>query len=582
MGLFCLSFFFTDFLGSHEEAINIGFVSTEPVPFRDSCLFPQEVYGTDTIIYAGAAVEPTLAVNPKHHHHIVAAWQQGRIDNGGALECGIAFSKDGGKKWRRTLVPFQKCLGGIIQRISDVWLSYSKDGSRVYLLVLLLNANDDPDVTAQSGVAVSISYDDGERWTDPTVIFSSDYYFNETTATSPVADKTAITADRNNTYYAYSVWDVFDNASSSHSSTFLSITRTGGNTWTAPAVLYDPFLDPSLDSNGVEEDCSTTDNVIVVLPKIDFDDRRWREDSWGSEENKAKRFSGDILNFMTRIYASPEATSPQYSTDTWPYQFTEFDIAVTRSHDKGTHWNQTATQINSLGMDDPEVFTKGYSYTDGKVTGGVGYLLRTGSIVPSFNVNPENGFLYVVYQTGQFRGDSLPVIALQTSRDGGYTWSRPVIVSRTPSTSPNPQAFTPFVAVDNKGRVGILYYDTRKDSLTVNTNTPTNAWLAIYKEVRQPNGGSTGIGLDFVKEVRLTNRSFNAQNGPLTPQGIMSVGDYIFLDAKGDDFYAIFTATTKGPYNPPETILIDNDNYATVALDENPRQFPYFIKIDDD
>jgi hypothetical protein len=113
-------------------------------------------------------------------------------------------------------------------------------------------------------------------------------------------------------------------------------------------------------------------------------------------------------------------------------------------------------------------------------------------------------------------------------------------------------------------------------------NTPTDAWLAIYKEIHNPHGGSTGIGLDFVKEVRLTKNSFNAQNGPQTTNGIMSVGDSISMDAHGDDFYAVFTAVQHGPYTFPILFLQDEANNATIQLDENLRQFPYFSKVDDD
>src|SRR4029077_16454062 len=96
-----------------------------------------------TLIQSGAAVEPTIAVNPKNRNNIVACWQQGRINNGGALEGEIAFTKDGGISWCRTVVPLQNCIGGINQAISDVWLSFAKDGSRVYLCALVFNSTQD-------------------------------------------------------------------------------------------------------------------------------------------------------------------------------------------------------------------------------------------------------------------------------------------------------------------------------------------------------------------------------------------------------------------------------------------------------
>ena len=124
---------------------NIGFPFNHgPItPDRLDCLTDQEIFGTTTTIWMGAAVEPSIAVNPKDENHIVAVWQQDRINNGGALEAGIARSHDGGKHWHHSTVPFQICNGGFTQRISDVWLSYSKDGKTLYLTALYFNATFD-------------------------------------------------------------------------------------------------------------------------------------------------------------------------------------------------------------------------------------------------------------------------------------------------------------------------------------------------------------------------------------------------------------------------------------------------------
>ena len=145
--------------------------------------------------------------------------------------------------------------------------------------------------------------------------------------------------------------------------------------------------------------------------------------------------------------------------------------------------------------------------------------MRNDQTVPSYNVNPKNGFLYVAYQSSEFRSDQLQQIGLVTSRDGGKTWSGGVQVNRTPANAANPQAFAPFVAVTKNGRVGVLYFDFRKDDRLDPSQTNMDAWLAIYQEVEDPNGGSTQKGLDFVKEIRLSKVSYIAQNGPLTTLG---------------------------------------------------------------
>src|SRR5439155_23284451 len=162
------------------------------------------------------------------------------------------------------------------------------------------------------------------------------------------------------------------------------------------------------------------------------------------------------------------------------------------------------------------IFTGGYTYdNNGNIIGGIGPLLRTGAALPFYTVNPKNGNLYVVYQSPQFRSDLLSQIALVVSRDGGFTWSSPVMVNRTPQDSANPQAFTPTIAVNEKGYVAILYNDFRNDNKADPINrTPTDVWLAIYKEVDEDATNFVGAGIKFIKEIRISKQSYIAQNGP--------------------------------------------------------------------
>lgn len=102
-----------------------------------------------------------------------------------------------------------------------------------------------------------------------------------------------------------------------------------------------------------------------------------------------------------------------------------------------------------------------------------------------------------------------------------------------------------------------------------------DAWLAIYQEVKDPRGGSTGIGLDFVEEIRLSEESYIAQNGPFTTQRYMTDSDYAFLTTQSDNFYAIYTKSFNGPFKSPTVIFSDPAHNATVLLDDNLRTAPY-------
>lgn len=130
-----------------------------------------------------------------------------------------------------------------------------------------------------------------------------------------------------------------------------------------------------------------------------------------------------------------------------------------------------------------------------------------------YNINPVNGFLYIVYTA-----DADDNIHLISSRDGGATWTAPLPVNR----AAHAKAFAPFVAVTRDGSVGILYYDLRYEL--------ADCWLAIYKEV--PGG------LNYVEEHRLTKESSAI---PITCPGGMYVRDYPFLDSYKDGFFALFT-----------------------------------------
>src|SRR5262245_35586136 len=74
-------------------------------------------------------VEPTLAVNPTNRDNVVGVWQQDRWSNGGARGLVAAVSLDGGATWSRAVVPgLSICSGGVLQRVSDPWLSFAPNG----------------------------------------------------------------------------------------------------------------------------------------------------------------------------------------------------------------------------------------------------------------------------------------------------------------------------------------------------------------------------------------------------------------------------------------------------------------------
>ena len=577
-------------------------------------------YETVTIFY-GSDVEPSIAVNPVCPNEIVVVWQSGRINNSGALELGIAYTFDGGKTWGKSAVPFQICIGGIIQRVSDPWLSYSACGRRVYLSALVFNVIPEPDISnpIQYGVIASISEDNGKTWSEPVYLITTPDTLTSDTGL-PFDDKNTITADPNNCKNVYSVWARYPEFQFfiNHADVWFAKSNNAGDTWFPATLIYDatkdlcetglgrcgfccqcqeldddPLLDCKCKCKKLTEcDCRPAgydtnwvfNTQIIVLPdgKHDQCNKYNKYDKYDNYDkfniNKCIKFkdprqSGELLCFLVRTYAIPTASLAQFRNDRFPFIYTANDIVLIRSKDGGNTWSKKATIVSPFTINGT-VFTNGYIYSPalpfpdpdnpsirpiniGNILMGnpSGVRLRTGDNAPGYAVNPRNGNLYVAFQEdGRFRSDSLVQIALTASRDGGHTWSVPVRINRTPQDAPNPQAFTPAVAVTEDGRVAILYNDFRFNDTLFTTQTNTDAWLAIYEEIDGENPCFEGSGLRFVKECRLSKESYIAENGPVTTSGVMTNGDYSGLVAADNKFYAAYTKTANGPFPPQITL----------------------------
>ena len=536
---------------------NIGF-SSNPIPGNSACLLDQAIPGETTTIYRNSVVSPTIAVNPNNKKHVVAAWQQGvNSATGAGLDVGIAYSKDGGKHWSHTTVPLQDCTGGITQSVNSASLSFGLDGN-VHLVAAVSNISQEPNTLNQSGVVSSMSSDNGKTWSTPRYLAASQDFVTDPDMVFPANVQSSISVDPI-TGNIIGVWSNLPEAGLDHSNSQVSVSMDGGLTWSTNSVLYNPSNDVALQaiSNGLFNNVNVANNMLTTLP------------------------NGNLVNFMTRRFANPGVTNDQFVNDVWPYQYSSFDIAAVTSTDNGATWQIDATPIATL--DGNATFTGGYTYaTDGSITGGVGAPMSTSGSNDFFDVavNPNNGYLYAAWQTGELTENQLPQIALSTSRDNGATWSDPVRVSTTPLDAANAQAFTPSIAIDENNNVGILYYDLRQDDNTNPNKTKANVFFAQYKETSSPTGSSTGVGLNFVREIRVTKDSYIIQNGPQVDGKFITNGNYTDLAALGDDFYAIYVKSNEGPFME-STVLVNDPATSTMLLrDNNKRTAPFFSRID--
>lgn len=183
-------------------------------------------------------------------------------------------------------------------------------------------------------------------------------------------------------------------------------------------------------------------------------------------------------------------------------------------------------------------FTRPDNVADLLAIGVPGY--RSGAILPSFDVDPTTGDLFVVWPDARFSG--VDQAALIVSRDGGATWSDPVRVNDGPPMAP---VHTVGVAANGAGEVVVGYYTLRND--------PTRTTMLDYYVNRSTDGGRT-----FERGVRVTRKTFDATFAARSGQDgeFLFLGDYVGLAGTDDGFAAVFTAPLKrsrlGPGRQPD------------------------------
>ena len=211
-----------------------------------------------------------------------------------------------------------------------------------------------------------------------------------------------------------------------------------------------------------------------------------------------------------------------------PVVFPNGDVAVL-----GTYFNNASLGKNSqqlwmaLSNDGGQTFSAPQLVMDMKSLPVPG--LRTGDTVPSFAVAPD-GTLYATWQDVRFSKGKRTDVLVTSSRDEGRSWSAPVRANDTPAGGQD--AFTPAVAVNSRGTVGILYYDLRDDASTKDGSFMTAEWFTA----------STDGGRTWSASRRVTPTFDHAA---AAPAGGFFLGDYQALDAAGTSFQPFFAANLR-------------------------------------
>src|SRR5436190_19485275 len=106
-------------------------VSSNPSPFATPGCIALDQPQAGSLNYVNSEVEPEVAIDPTDPSHLVGAWQQDRLSDGGSHGLVAGYSTDGGATWTVSPQPFSACYhaSGLpgpyldYQRASDPWVS---------------------------------------------------------------------------------------------------------------------------------------------------------------------------------------------------------------------------------------------------------------------------------------------------------------------------------------------------------------------------------------------------------------------------------------------------------------------------
>lgn len=154
--------------------------------------------------------------------------------------------------------------------------------------------------------------------------------------------------------------------------------------------------------------------------------------------------------------------------------------------------------------------------------------LRAAATLPSPAVDPGTGTLYMAYEGSDFSGGRFDSVQLVRSTDSGRTWGPPELIS--PRGVP---AFSPSIAVAERGTVALTYYDLRFLEPGNTTTLPTAYQLATLRP-----------GKPGPRTERRISRIFDWLQAPFA--GGYFLGDYQGLVADGKGVRAVLTEAHSG------------------------------------
>ena len=371
-------------------------------------------------------------------------------------------------------------------------------------------------------VGVGRSSDGGRTWTD--VLFNNAY------GSFPWHSDPGLTVDRNGNFYSV-VLGVDPGGNQSEILVFKS--TDGGSSWGIPVSAVPPSV-------GIFEDkelmaCDRTGgpydgNLYIAWARFysTYNQIYFVRSTNGGSSFETPQQIGDLSSVQWPV----PAVGPNGEVYVAWVGFSTSALKLDKSTDGGVTFGVDRT-IQPL------------SFVMGTINGGVLTFSYPAMDVDISN-SPYRGNVYLAY--GDYGTDGSLDMFFTLSTDGGITWSSKKRINDDPSGNRADQ-FHPWLAVDQKGVISVIFYDRRND--------PYNYLMDVYLT------HSFDGGLTFTPNRRITTVSSDPRAGSLAgefskvslkmPAGL--IGEYNGLATWDSYLNAVWTDTREGNQNVYTTAL---------------------------
>lgn len=457
----------------------------------------------NSLVGGGLAINP---FNDKIMHTLFSqnAWRDATFvykRSGGSILQGTSL--DGGFTWNYGPPPEQIIpLGGTISQLVGRGLVYDKNGTLFSFWGFRTLIANPPNQVPMQGIVLQRSEDDGQTWTAPKIIVqtSVDGVFNfGVFGTGLGIEGNAMLVDPAKSNLIHVAFPSVIRPSTFYGNILYLRSKDGGKTFSTPRQIYSMVDDPVWQAEHFDPDFTTDPNYFIFGGQTLI--------ASGSFVVVDK----DVLIIPAiRVYPKIGSTIYNQQPDN-----SNTDRAFIRSFDNGKTWSPIAATTRQY------VFP--FAHDPAEPFGEFTIIVPDGGENNHTTIySPLTGRLYTVYMAGNPAASPdplvyqfFPYILLSASTDKGATWSDPIQINLTPTDIPieNQQAFQPAVTLTQDGSLVIAYYDFRNytGGTDITTFLQTDVWLAVYKETSNAKGGSTGLGLDVVGEIRVSPESFNSR-----------------------------------------------------------------------